>query len=111
MGDKVWLECEKYAKQTNNLKAYNQYHKKQTEFGTIIRILNQFHLIDSAYFRRYPAYRVWSRWEKVIFLSNVPEKSLSIEDTDHDGQVNDSDLKGVKFFHPSFVPQSSTRRA
>lgn len=76
--DKLWLKCEQYALKSNNTGALKQYKKYQVEFGSIVGVLNKLHITDTAFFRRYPAYRTWSRWEKVLYLPKL--SSFNIEE-------------------------------
>mmetsp|Transcript_10127 Transcript_10127/g.18616 ORF Transcript_10127/g.18616 Transcript_10127/m.18616 type:complete len:721 (-) Transcript_10127:87-2249(-) len=76
--------CDVYARRKKNMDGYEQFHKK----------LENFSFFDSFYMKLIPSknvsgifdrtrsFRTWSRWNRIIFLSKVPEEAITIESID-----------------------------
>lgn len=81
--DKIKYMCAKIAERDGNYAALNEYRKPRVYFGMIEKFLGRY-LGLYAVFERFTDYRTWSRWEKVLFLSAVPDLE-SIFQTNTDG--------------------------
>ena len=64
--------CGSVAEDTGNLKALEEYRKKKVYFGVIETLLGSWCGADPL-FERMTAFRTWSRWEKILFLSPVSD--------------------------------------
>jgi len=81
--EKLKYVCAKIAEKDGNYTALNEYRKPRVYFGAIENVLGRY-LGLYPVFERFTGYRTWSRWEKVLFLSPVPDLE-SVFQTNPDG--------------------------
>ena len=68
--DKLWRACAVVALEENNEEAIWQFDEKPSYFGIVDRYLKP---KLGGIFNRYEPYCTWSRWDKVLWLPEVPE--------------------------------------
>ena len=68
----LWKRFAEYAIENGRTRAINQFVKKPKYFGIFETLLSQLGIRLSPMFGRHTEYRVWSRWEKILFLPKVP---------------------------------------
>ena len=68
--DKLWKQCAIVAVEEKNPEAIWQYDEQPAYFGIVDQITKP---RLGGIFKRYADYFTWSRWDKVLFLSQVPE--------------------------------------
>lgn len=62
--------------------AIGTYKKYIAQFGLIDEFFHYIGWRDEGLFNRYSEYRTWSRWEKLIFLSFVPDDDLKPDENE-----------------------------
>jgi hypothetical protein len=82
--ERIEFMCGTIAESMRNHHAIEEYRKQKVYFGSIEAFLGSWSRAN-AMFDRMTDYRTWSRWEKVLFLSPVPD----LDDIFH------TDAKGV----------------
>ena len=70
--ERIEFMCGTIAENVGNRNAIEEYKKQKVYFGSIETLLGSWSLANPL-FERMTAYRTWSRWEKVLFLSPVPD--------------------------------------
>lgn len=68
----LWHRFAEYAVANGRTRAINQFVKIPKQFGIFEALLSRIGLKFSPMFERHTEYRVWSRWEKILFLPKVP---------------------------------------
>ena len=69
--ERVEFMCATIAERMKNRNAIDEYKKKKVYFGVIESILGSWSWANPL-FERMTFFRTWSRWEKVLFLPEVP---------------------------------------
>lgn len=75
--ERVFESVAREAESADDGYVLEEYRKKTVQFGIINKILGYFGK-RKGLFKRYPEYRVWSRWEKVLFLPRLPSPDFDV---------------------------------
>lgn len=66
--------CADEAKVRNNDFCAATYKKRRIQAGSLDKIFQAMGFTRRSLFNYFPMFRVWSRWEKVLFLPRIPDK-------------------------------------
>ncbi|GMH61152.1 hypothetical protein TrST_g391 [Triparma strigata] len=95
-GTEAWdWRCAEAAKQLGRKFAVEEYDKPFAYFGWENKLYEVMTgRLDTAIFNKLENYRVWSRWERVLYLAKIPEKSSwQGEDADEANKKIESSVK------------------
>lgn len=84
--------AEKQGRRYNFIK--HAYRKVVTQFGVFDKLLLKLGIINKGIFGRYPEFRTWSRWEKVLFLPRLP-----LDEEESSKRLAEKLAYGVKIGH------------
>lgn len=101
--EKMKYMCAVTAERHGNINALNEYRKPRVYFGMIEKLIGKYIGLRPI-FERFTAFRTWSRWQKVLFLSPVPDLD-SIFHMDKDGTSSisksvDQSAKRLENYYP-----------
>jgi len=89
--ERIQLICGKVAQDSKNRYAIEEYKKRPVYFGLLESALASISRGKLVYsdpmFERFKAWRTWSRWDKVLFLSPVPILDDIFEDNDEGSSI------------------------
>lgn len=89
--------CAKIAKANGNRSALEEYSKPKRYFGVMERYIGRFFGAEPI-FERFSKYRVWSHWDKILFLPPVPDINVVFE-KDSEGNISVSrELDNISLF-------------
>lgn len=74
--ERLWYIFAEYADRKGNKQAVSHFRKPLVQFGFLETVLFHFGVYKQAMFHRHIDYRTWSRWEKILYLSRVPEDDV-----------------------------------
>jgi hypothetical protein len=100
--DVVWHWASTIAKEKNLQNAIWQFSPNLVNFGVVDSLLIRLGWSTHGVFRRFPEYRTWSLWEKVLFLSPVPNKHSSFPQSLPSNEI-------ARRISMNFVPLKSTQ--
>jgi len=92
--EKIEHMCATMAQKHGNKKALLEYKKPVVYFGLLEKCFGRCFGINPI-FERYACYRTWSRWQKVLFLSPVPNLDNVFETDDLDNVFETDDNGNV----------------
>lgn len=89
--------CAKIAKAGGNRNALEEYSKPKKYFGVLERFIGRF-FGAKPIFEGFSMYRVWSHWDKILFLPSVPDINVVFE-KDSEGNISVSrELDNISLF-------------
>jgi len=76
LSEKEWIFSKnaEAARRLKNEYAIGEFEKPNAQFGYFAGILARLGYRKAGVFNRYRGYRVWSRWEKVLFMPSIPDE-------------------------------------
>lgn len=75
--DGIFFMAAAFARSVGNDDAWKQFKKRLTPFSLVDMIGNSLGISQKGAFHRHVKYRVWSRWEHLLFLPPVPDTNVA----------------------------------
>mmetsp|Transcript_16158 Transcript_16158/g.24215 ORF Transcript_16158/g.24215 Transcript_16158/m.24215 type:complete len:767 (-) Transcript_16158:215-2515(-) len=102
--EKIELVCASVAIKAKNKSAIDEYRKPKRYFGSIEKVLRCL-LRNRPVFEKFADYRTWSYWNKIMYLSPVPDLDTIFETDGDEDWVVSSSLEEMRPPFPNFHPE------